>query len=145
MFMRWTMRVLVVANRTAATPWLLQEIEQRAEDRDCEFALLVPDVDGRQPDWTLDVALSVIEQAAGRRRVRTVECDHDRDAFATVRRVLREERFDEVLVSVRRVRGPRWLRPDLIRAIERLDVPVTVIGLEKRALVDHTVLNVRWD
>ena len=144
MFMRRTMRVLVVANRTAATPWLLQEIEQRAADGACEFALLVPGAGGRQPDWTLDVALSVVEQAAGG-RVRTFECDRDPDAVATVERVLSEDAFDEVLVSVRPARGPRWLRPDLIGAIERLDVPVTVIGLERRAMADHTVLDVRWD
>ena len=144
MFMRRTMRVLVVANRTAATPWLLQEIEQRAEDGPCEFALLVPGAGGREPDWTLDVALSVIEQAAGG-SVRTFECDRDRDAIATVCRVLSDDAFDEVLVSVRPVRGPRWLRADLIRAIERLDVPVCVIGPDRRAMADHTVLDVRWD
>jgi hypothetical protein len=32
----------VIANRTAATPWLLHEIERRSIDGTCEFALIVP-------------------------------------------------------------------------------------------------------
>ena len=137
-----TKRVLVVANRTAATPWLLQEIEERAQSGPCEIALLVPPTGGRHPDWTLDVALSLVQQAAGR-RVRTVECD--RDSVAAVRRALAEERYDEVLVSTRPERGPKWLRADLVRRIDGLGVPVTEVVPGKRAAVDHTVLKVRWD
>src|SRR4051794_31039571 len=51
-------RVLVVASRTAATPWLLKEIERRSKAGPCEFALLVPPANRRNPDWTLDVALA---------------------------------------------------------------------------------------
>lgn len=69
-------RVLVVASRTAATPWLLNEIERRSRAGPCEFVLLVPLADRRHPDWTLDVALAHVEQAAGQ-RVQTVQCDRD--------------------------------------------------------------------
>ena len=137
-----TTRVLVVANRTSATPWLLQEIEQRARSGACEIALLVPPVQGRDPDWTLDVALSLVQQAAGR-RVRTVQCD--RDGLAAVRRELSERDYDEVLVSTRPARGPKWLRGDLLRGIDSLGVPVTEVVVGKRTAVDHTVLKVRWD
>ena len=38
-------RVLVVANRTAATPWLLQEIAARSRAGPCEFAVMLEDLD----------------------------------------------------------------------------------------------------
>jgi len=135
-------RVLVVANRTAATPWLLQEIERRSRSGTCEFALLVPPTGGRHPDWTLDMALSHVEQAAGR-RVETVSCD--RDYVGAVRRVLSERRFDEVLVSTRPPAGPKWLNPEPMRWLEKLDVPVTTVMLGERARLDRGVLKVRWD
>ena len=135
-------RVLVVANRTAATPWLLQEIEQRSRDGPCEFALLVPPTGGRHPDWTLDVALSHVEQAAGQ-HVQTVECD--RDCIGAVRRTLSEQPYDEVIVSTRPPGGPKWLNPRPMRWLDELGVPVTAVVLGQRTRLDRDVLNVRWD
>jgi hypothetical protein len=136
-----TKRVLVVANRTSATPWLLQEIEHRARSGS-EIALLVPPTSGGTPDWTPDVARSLVEEAAGR-RVRTVACG--RDCVAAVRIALNERAYDEVLVSARPPRGPKWLRGDLVRRIDALGVPVTEVVPGVRSEVDHTVLKVRWD
>ena len=135
-------RVLVIANRTAATPWLLQEIERRADDGPCEFALLVPPVGGRHPDWTLDMALSHVEQAAGR-SVETLECE--RDVIGAVQRALREQTYDEVLVSTRPPAGPKWLNPEPLRWLEDLDVPVTTVMLGEKARLERGVLQVRWD
>jgi hypothetical protein len=135
-------QVLVVANRTAATPWLLREIEQRAGAGPCEFALLVPPIGGRHPDWTLDVALSHIEVAAGG-SVRTVECD--RDYVGAVQRELGERDYDEVLISIRPPPGPRWLSPSPLRWLEKLTVAVTVVALDQRTRLDRGVLKVRSD
>jgi hypothetical protein len=135
-------RVLVVASRTAATPWLLSEIERRSKAGPCEFALLVPPASARNPDWTLDVALAQVEQAAGQ-RVQTVECD--RDLVGAVRRALSERRYDEVIVSTRPPPGPRWLNPAPMRWLDELGVPVTTVVLGQGARLDRGVLKVRCD
>ena len=134
--------MLVVASRTAATPWLLEEIERRSRAGPCEFALLVPPADERHPDWTLDVALAHVEQAAGQ-RVQTVRCD--RDYVGAVRRAVSERRYDEVIVSIRPPPGPKWLNPEPLRWLDELGVPATAVVLGQRARLDRGVLKVRRD
>ncbi len=47
-------RTLIVANLTASTPILLQEVERRVEEGPTRFALLVPTVGSRNyADWTV--------------------------------------------------------------------------------------------
>jgi hypothetical protein len=135
-------RVLVIANRTAATPWLLQEIEQRSKGGPCQFTLLVPPTGGRHPDWTLDVALAQVQQAAGR-AVQTVQCDPD--WISAARHALSAEPYDEVLVSTRLPGGPKWLHHHPTRWLEELGVPVTTVVLGERMRLEHGVLKVHWD
>jgi hypothetical protein len=128
-------RVLVVANRTAATPWLLQEVERR---RGSEFALIVPALGGRgRADWTADDAARRLEQAAG--------CPVERlagDSFAALARAVRGGHFDEILVSV--APGRRWPRRDLVRRIDALGVPVSAMIPGQQPAADQTVIRVRW-
>jgi hypothetical protein len=110
--------VLVVANRTAATPHLLDEIARRAKDGRCEFALLIPDVaDRKAGDWTLETALRLMRQAA---KGRVEGLIGGPDPFASTEKVVRWRDFDEIISSTRPRRVSKWLQRDLIRHVQGL-------------------------
>jgi hypothetical protein len=118
-------RTLIVANRTAATPRLIEEVERRARQCPTAFALLIPDVHSRKhADWTLEAAV----ERLGRAVHRPVEgLIGGRDALESIERALEEGDFDDVIISTLPERTSEWLRRDLPRRVERLGVPVTVI------------------
>jgi hypothetical protein len=127
--------VLVVANRTAATPTLLEEIERRARAGTCRFTLLIPDVtDRKAADWTLDSARQLIERIAGEHVEGLVGGP---DPFASIRQAVREHDFDEILISTLPRRFSKWLGHDLPRRAERLGLPVTVVTPVKQRLRDY--------
>jgi len=134
---RAPVRILVVANRTAATPDLVAAVRRYAHQRPTTFALLIPDGPrADHPDWTLELALSLLERAAGG-RVTGLTGAH-RDPFAAVQNVLAIYPYDWIIVSMSPNRASRWLRRDLPRRLESLGVPVEVITPEREKLSDIT-------
>jgi len=118
-------RTLVVANRTAATPLLIEEVKRRAHERPTRFALLIPDVASRKhADWTLELGTERLARAAGGSVEGLVG---QRDPFESIKHVLQDSGFDDVIISTLPRRTSEWLRRDLPRRVERLGVPVAVI------------------
>jgi hypothetical protein len=123
-------RVLVVANRTAATPVLLDAVKRYAREQPTTFALLIPDAPkSEHTDWTLELALPLLERAAGG----PVEglTGTAGDPLDAIREVLAQDRYDRVIISTLPRRVSKWLRRDLPRRVESLGVPVEVITPER--------------
>jgi hypothetical protein len=124
-------RTLVVANRTAATHLLLDEIRRRAGEQPTAFVLLCPSVARKNRDWTLDEGLKALRKAArgptGQRDVHVEGLEGAADPFEAVKEALEGGGFDDVIISTLPKRTSEWLRRDLPRRVEALGVPVTVI------------------
>jgi hypothetical protein len=128
-------RVLVVANRTAATPDLLDAVKRYAREQPTTFALLIPDAPkSEHTDWTLELALPLLERATGG----PVEglTGTSGDPFDAVRAVLSERTsYDRVIISTLPRHVSKWLRRDLPKRVEALGVPVDVVTPEGRERV----------
>ncbi len=118
-------RTLIVANRTASTMALKEEIRRRARERPTRFSLLVPNVRSRRhDDWTLERAAELLARDAGG----PVEgIPGGEDPFEAVKRAVESGDFDDVVISTLPRRTSEWLRSDLPRRVQRLGLPVTVI------------------
>jgi hypothetical protein len=130
-------RVLIVANRTAATPGLLKAVAERAEAGPSVFTLLVPntphglhrlvnpeDTDRSEAGATLELALPLLEEAAGS-EIEGIIGDHN--PIDAIQDAINIHGFDEIILSTLPVRVSRWLHTDLPAKLKGLGLPVTTV------------------
>ena len=135
-------RVLVVANRTAATPSLLDAVRDRAARGPAEFTLLVPnpvrglervtdpeDHDADEAQGVLELALPLLEDAAGDRVESMIG---DAEPLAAIQDAVNLHGFDEIIISTLPTRVSRWLRLDLPHKAAGLGLPVTTVTARSR-------------
>jgi len=125
--------VLVIANRTAATPGLLAEVRRRAAQEPSRFTLLVPrpywDADTEESGVTLELALPLLEEAAGGRVDGLIG---DEDPIRAVTAALSQAHYDELILSTLPSHVSRWLHMDLPTRLERFGLPLTVVTATAR-------------
>ena len=127
-------RILIVANRTAATPTLIDHVKQLVRERPSTFSLLIPDAPkSEHTDWTMELALPLLERAAGG----PVEgLTGEEDPFEAIRRAVDEGQYDEIVISTLPRRVSKWLRRDLPSRVQSLGLPVTVVTPDRERLQD---------
>jgi hypothetical protein len=132
-----TVRVLVVAHKTAATEPLLEAVRDRAARGACAFTLLVPhaahglhrvvdaeDQSAGEAQRVLDDALPKLSLAAGSPVQGIVG---DADPVAAVQDAINLHGFDEIIVSTLPTRVSRWLKLDLPSKVSGMGLPVTTV------------------
>ncbi len=116
-------RTLIVANRTTATPLLVDEVRRRAHEQPCEFALLIPASD-QEDDWTPEYALPVLEKAA---RGPVASISGTDDPFDSVKAAMADGDYQDIILSTPHHRFAGLLHRDLAHRVDDLGVPVTVL------------------
>jgi hypothetical protein len=134
-------RVLVVANRTAESPELLDALRARTVQGPCEFTLLVPSTP-HGIAWAADMhagdADAEVHRKAFVEELRQEGLDvagarvGDPDALAAIQDECNFNTYDELIVSTLPLHVSKWLKIDLPRkARAATGLPVThVVGSE---------------
>jgi hypothetical protein len=118
-------RILVVANRTAESPDLLEALKARGDGN--QFVLVVP-ASGHgiekaaDPDAAREHTEPHLEAALEKLRAEGLQVEGtvgDGDPLAAVQDACNFGEFDEIIVSTLPVRASKWLRMDLPTRVER--------------------------
>ena len=125
-------RILVVANRTAESPDLLEAVKAKGTEH--EYVLIVPAGGGRlekaaDPDAAHEHTLPHLEAALEKWRAEglTVEGSvGDTDPAAAVQDAANFGQFDEIIISTLPLHASKWMKMDLPSKAERATgLPVT--------------------
>jgi hypothetical protein len=135
-------RVLVVANKTAATPQLLACVRERAAKGPCEFTLLVPnathglhtvvdpeDQSQNEAESVIELALPLLEEAAGSPVDAMIGVP---EPLAAIQDAVNLHGFDELIISTLPTRVSKWLKLDLPSKAAGLGLPVTTVTARSR-------------
>ena len=131
-------RYLVVANQTLGGEHLAEAVKGRLATGDSRFHIVVPATSpADHAVWTEGEAHALatqrLQRALARFRELGAEADGevgDPSPLEAINDALREEEFDEIILSTLPPGISRWLGQDLVHRVERsVDVPVThVVG-----------------
>jgi uncharacterized membrane-anchored protein len=137
-------RVLVVTDRAAATPALLDAVRGRVARGPVGLHVLVPNPvpaewhpthperheKASEAEQVLSRALLLIREAAGARVEGSVSIRHD--PMDAIEESLREGDFDEIILCTLPHGVSGWLHVDLPHRVAHLGVPVTTVTTEHR-------------
>jgi CRP-like cAMP-binding protein len=141
-------KYLVVADETVGGKPLLEEISARQQARPSHFTVLVPaTVPSEGLTWTDSEARGLAEDRLERvlNRLRELGVERtgrvaDADPFLAIEDTLREERFDEVILSAPSRRSG-WMKSDLPRKVkDAFRLPVTYVAGEREEAARETSL-----
>ncbi|UTI63308.1 hypothetical protein NBH00_08710 [Paraconexibacter antarcticus] len=132
-------RILVLADRTATDPALLEAMRERAARGPAQFRFVVPNPapaewhpmhperrdKAAEAERALTEALPAIEEAAGGPVIASVSIRHD--PMDVVDGVMFHEPIDEIILSQASHPIERWFHVDLPHRLAHLKVPLTVV------------------
>ena len=135
-------RVLVVANKTAATPALLEAVRKRAARGPVTFTLLVPnaahglhkvvdpeDQSQSEAEAVVELAVPLLEEAAGGPVESMIGVP---EPLAAIQDAINLHGFDELIISTLPQRVSKWLHLDLPAKAAGLGLPVTTVVASSR-------------
>ena len=136
-------RVLIVANKTAATPALLEAVRKRAARGPVTFTLLVPnaahglhklvdpeDQGQTEAEAVIELAVPLLEEAAGGSVDSLIGVP---EPLAAIQDAINLHGFDELIISTLPQRVSKWLHLDLPAKAAGLGLPVTTVVASSRA------------